>query len=306
MEKIKVYSPGSIGNVGSGFDVFGLAIDAAGDYLEVSKNNLGVLRITEILGDSSITTNAAKNIVTVGARALLERVNSKQGFDFRITKGVAAGSGMGSSGCSATAGVFAINELLNLGMSKHELLPFAAVGEQVASEQVHYDNIGPSMLGGLNIVRSVEPLEILEIEVPENLYLAMVRPNVIIKTDEAKKLIPADLPLKTAVKQFGQVAGLITGMLKKDIELIGRSVDDFVATPYRSSLIPKFDEARKAALEAGATGFNISGSGPAMFAVCNGEESAESVLQALKTIYSDDPEAIFYLTKSDNPGTRVV
>lgn len=306
MEKVKVYSPGSIGNVGSGFDVFGLAIDAVGDTVEVSPNGLGSLCITQIIGDSSITTDPLINIVTVGAQALLEHVGSKQGFDFKISKGVAAGSGMGSSGCSATAGVFAINEILELGMSKHELLAFAASGEQVASEQVHYDNIGPSMLGGFCVVRSVEPMEILEIEAPENLYLVMVRPNVVIKTDDAKKLIPTELPLYTAVKQFGQVSGLIAGMLQDNIELIGRSVDDFVATPYRSSLISKFNEAKEAALGAGATGFNISGSGPAMFAVCRGEVTAEKVLGALKKVYSDDSEANFYLTRPDNLGTRVV
>ena len=306
MERIKVFSPGSIGNVGSGFDVFGLAIEAIGDTIEVSKNTLGELRIKEIIGDSSISTNSEKNIVTVGVRALLDYLNSEQGFDFKINKGVSGGSGMGSSGCSATAGVFAVNELINGGLTRKELLPFAAVGEQIASKEVHFDNIGPSMLGGLSVIRSIEPLEILEIDVPDNLFLAMVKPGIVIKTDEAKKLIPADLPLKTAIKQFGQISGLITGMLKVDIDLIGRSLEDYVATPYRSELIPKFNEAKVQALNSGAAGFNISGSGPAMFAICDGEAIAISVLTALKKLYADDDKAKFYLTKPDTLGTRVI
>ena len=306
MERIKVFSPGSIGNVGSGFDVFGLAIEAIGDTIEVSKNTLGELRIKEIIGDSSISTNSEKNIVTVGVRALLDYLNSEQGFDFKINKGVSGGSGMGSSGCSATAGVFAVNELINGGLTRQELLPFAAVGEQIASKEVHFDNIGPSMLGGLSVIRSIEPLEILEIDVPDNLFLAMVKPGIVIKTDEAKKLIPADLPLKTAIKQFGQISGLITGMLKADIDLIGRSLEDYVATPYRSELIPKFNEAKVQALNSGAAGFNISGSGPAMFAICDGEAIAISVLTALKKLYADDDKAKFYLTKPDTLGTRVI
>ena len=306
MEKVKVYSPGSIGNVGCGFDVFCLAIEAVGDIVEITPNNLDQLRITEIKGDDSISSNPEKNIVTVGAQALLNHLDSSRGFDFKITKGVAAGSGMGSSGCSATAGVFAINEILDAGLTKEELLPFAAVGEQIASEQVHYDNIGPSMLGGLNVVRSIEPLEILELSLPADLFLVIARPDVVIKTDEAKKLIPKDLSLNTAIKQFGQIAGLVTGALTNDIDLLGRSVDDYVATPYRSAQIPKFDEARMAALEAGAAGFNISGSGPAMFAICNGQEKAKAVLAALEAVYVHDTRTKFYLTRPDTQGTRVI
>lgn len=306
MEKVNVYAPGSIGNVGCGFDVIGLAIEAVGDKVEVSPNELGKLRITEILGDETITTDPQRNIVTVGAQALLAHLGSGQGFDFKISKGVAAGSGMGSSGCSATAGVFAVNELLGAGLSRQDLLPFAAIGEKVASEQVHYDNIGPTMLGGLNVVRSTNPLEILELPTPDNLFIVMAKPNVVIKTEEAKKLIPAALPLPTAIKQFGQIAGLVAGTLNNDIALMGRSVDDYIATPYRSGQIPKFAEARQIALEAGAAGYNISGSGPAMFALCDGKQTAEVVLESLQKLYSDDPEAKFYLTKPDNQGTRLI
>jgi len=306
MKKVKVYAPGSIGNVGCGFDVFGLALNVAGDILEVEENNIGALRIIDIIGDDSITRKAEKNIVTVAAQALLNEVGSKQGFDFTLTKGVLAGSGLGSSGCSATAGVFAINELLGQPYSKMELLKFASVGEQIASHQVHYDNIAPSMFGGFTITRSNNPLEILQLAVPDNLYLAIVRPNVIIKTNEAKQMLGNTMPLANAITQFGNIAGLIMGMQNNDIPLIGRSVEDLVATPIRSKLIPKFDEAKEAALSAGATGFNIAGSGPAMFAICQGKAMAENVTKALKQVYIADHAANYYITQADVKGTRII
>lgn len=306
MEKVKVYSPGSIGNVGCGFDVFGLAIDAVGDTVEVTKNNSGELTISEIIGDDSITKNAQKNIISVGAAALIDVLDIKEGFDFKITKGVAAGSGMGSSGSSATAGVFAVNELVGRPFTRNELLQYAVKGEQVASPQIHYDNIAPSMLGGLCVIRSEHPLDILEIPTPQNLYLAMVRPGVVINTNDAKQLLGETIPLKIAVKQFGNVAGLMVGMLTNDIALAGRSVEDLIATPLRSTLIPKFNEARESALYVGAAGFNISGSGPAMFAICDGLEVANKVLETLKRVYKDDPKAEFFITKPDTKGTRVI
>ena len=306
MKKVKVYAPGSIGNVGCGFDVFGLAIDAVGDFLEVEENNTGQLRIIHIEGDSTIPLDPEKNIVTVGAKNLLLEFGSTQGFDFKITKGVIAGSGLGSSGSSATAGVFAVNELIGRPYTRRELIKFAAVGEQIASHQVHYDNVAPSMLGGFTVVRSSKPLEILQVNVPKMLYLAIARPSVVIKTAEAKQILGDSISIDNAVTQFGNIAGLIIGMQNDDISLIGRSLEDLLATPIRSQLIPKYNEARDAALNAGATGYNISGSGPAMFAICEGRNEAEKILGALQDIYRDDNNANFYLTQADTLGTRLI
>lgn len=306
MKKVKVYAPGSIGNVGCGFDVFGLAIEAVGDFLEVEENNTGQLRIIAIKGDATISLAPEKNIVTVGAKNLLLEFGSTQGFDFKITKGVIAGSGLGSSGSSATAGVFAINELLGRPYTRQELIKFAAVGEQIASRQVHFDNVAPSMLGGFTVVRSSRPLEILQVDVPKTLYLAIAKPNVVIKTADAKQILGDSISIDNAVAQFGNIAGLIIGMQNDDISLIGRSVEDLLATPVRSKLIPKYKEAREAALKAGATGYNISGSGPAMFAICDSRNVAEKVLSALQDVYRDDNNASFYLTQADTLGTRVI
>ncbi len=305
-KKVKVYAPGSIGNVGCGFDVFGLAIDAVGDILEVEENESGNLRIVDIIGDITIPLEIDKNIVTVGAAALLNELNIAQGFDFKITKQIIAGSGLGSSGSSAAAAVFAINELVGRPYSRQDLIKFAAIGEQIASHQVHYDNVAPSMMGGFTIIRSSNPLEILQVTVPGNLYLAMARPSVVIKTEEAKQILADSLTLDKAVIQFGNIAGLVVGMQNADIPLIGRAVEDIVATPFRSQLIPKFDEARSAALHAGAAGYNISGSGPAMFAICDGRKVAEKVVSALQEIYKDDVKANYYLTQPDSRGARLI
>ncbi len=308
MEKkeIKVFSPGSIGNVGCGFDVFGLAIAAVGDTVTVARNNSGALRILALDGDDSLPLDPAKNIVTVGVKAMLSALQSPLGFDFRISKGVAAGSGMGSSGSSAVAGVFAVNELLGRPYTQDELLPFAAIGEQRASVQLHYDNVAPSLLGGFTVVRSADPLEILQVAVPDNLYLALVKPGVVVNTGAAKKMLGESMPITRAVAQFGNIAGLVVGLQQQDIGLVGRSVEDFLATPVRSQLVPKFKEARAAALAAGAAGCNISGSGPALFAVCAGEGAARKVLTAWRHVYQDDGNACFYLTRPDTEGTRVV
>ncbi|RLD25270.1 MAG: homoserine kinase [Bacteroidetes bacterium] len=304
MKKVKVFAPGSIGNVGSGFDVFGLALDGLGDILEVKESSNGKLNILKIEGDDGISTDPDKNIVTVGAKALLKEVGSDQGYDFIIKKGVLAGSGLGSSGSSATAGVFAINELLGNPYTREELLPFAAIGEKVASFIPHYDNVAPSMLGGFTVVRSDDPLEILQVDIPENLHLALVRPNVMIKTKEAKKMLGETMLISNAVHQFGNIAGLIIGMHRNDIPLIGRSVEDKLAEPVRSKLIPNYNIAKEAALNSGAAGFNISGSGPAMFAICDGKVVTENVIEALREVYQDDEKANYYISKSDLLGTR--
>ena len=306
MKKIKVYAPGSIGNFGCGFDVFGLATEAAGDVLDVEENNTGELNIVDISGDPSLPTTPEKNIVTVGAKALLKETGNNQGFNFKIKKGVIAGSGLGSSGCSATAGVFAVNELLGKPYSKLELIKFAAIGEQVASYNVHYDNVAPSMLGGFTVVRSTNPLEILQVDVPGNLYLAIARPSIVIKTAEAKQILGDSISIANAVTQFGNIAGLIIGLQTQDIPLIGRSVEDVLATPVRSKLIPNYEAARDSAMAAGAAGFNISGSGPAMFAVCDGKAIAENVLAAFKHVYNNDKKASFYITQTDTKGTRII
>jgi len=304
--KVIVYAPGSIGNFGSGFDVFGLAIAEIGDTIEVEKNDSNKLIITNIKGDDSIPLNPAKNIVTVGANALLDDLGSNQGFNFKINKGVVAGSGLGSSASSAASGVFAINELLGQPYSRVELIKFAAKGEQIASKNIHYDNVAPALLGGFTVVRSADPLEILQVAVPDNLFLVLARPGIVIKTDAAKKMLGKNIKLIDAVSQFGNIAGLIIGLQENDVQLIGRSVEDVVATPLRSKLIPKFNEARSKSLNAGASGFNISGSGPAMFAVCDGLQIAEKVLEKLKQVYYEDKLANFYITQADTLGTRII
>jgi homoserine kinase len=162
------------------------------------------------------------------------------------------------------------------------------------------------MLGGFTVIRSADQLEILQVDVPQNLFLVIARPNTSIKTKDARKILTDQIPIGYVIKQFGNIAGLVIGMQKGDIHLIGRSVEDEIATPIRSKLIPKFSEAKEAAIEAGASGFNISGSGPAMFAVCQGPAIADRVLTVLKDVYREDKKANFYLTKSDLEGTRVI
>ena len=307
MEKIKVFAPASIANVSCGFDVLGFAIEELGDILEVEKNDTGKLVIESIEGAEGIPFEADQNITTIAAQALLDDYGSNQGFTFRITKTVMAGSGLGSSASSAAAGAFAVNELLGQPYNKDELVRYSGLGEKVASNQLHHDNVAPSVLGGFVIVRSNEPLDVLSIPYPEDLHVVIVHQLVEIKTQQAKKMLGRDMSISNAVIQFGNIAGLVSGMIQKDYEVIGRSMVDVLAEPKRSKLIPRYDEVKQFILDAGAIGCNIAGSGPAIFAFCKGEQDAKIVLDAAKSVFeNDDVDVNFYISKINPEGVKVI
>lgn len=305
MTKIKVFAPASIANVSCGFDIFGFAVHELGDYVEVWFNDQSRLIIKSIEGAEGLPLDPALNVTTVAAKALLDAVGEKRGVTFNIQKTVKPGSGLGSSSSAAVAGAFAVNELLGNPFSRKELLPFAGVGEQLASNQLHFDNVAPSLLGGFSVVRSNEEMDVLSISYPEDLWVAAAHPQVEIKTKDAKHMLGRNMSISNAVIQFGNVAGLALGLTSNDYKLIGRSMVDMLAEPKRSKLIPLYDEAKSATLAAGAIGTNIAGSGPTVFSFCQGEESAKTVLQAYKDVYQQsDIEVNYYLSKINPEGAK--
>lgn len=307
MDRVQVFSPGSVANVGCGFDTFGFAIDQLGDILTLEKRSDQQLVIKEIKG-AVLPLEPDKNIATVAIASLLKAENSDQGFDIIIEKLIPPGSGLGSSACSANAAVFAVNELMGFRKSKIELIPFALKGEMIASQNAHADNIAPSMLGGFRAVRSYVPyLDIFQIHCPEELTCLLVFPQVEIKTSEARKLISESLSIDQARQQWGNVAGLTTGLLTSNWDLIARSMEDVVAEPYRQKLIPHYEKVKSICLESGAVGMSISGSGPAMFAFYTDEKQAEQPIRDLERLYTDTGIAChFHITKINNEGTRVL
>ncbi|MDX1908121.1 MAG: homoserine kinase [Bacteroidia bacterium] len=287
--EVHVFAPASVANVACGFDTLGFAIQRPGDDVVVRFSSKPGLTISTITGDGGkLTRDPDLNTAGVAAKALMAHLDVVQGIEMEIHKGIPAGSGLGSSACSAVAGALAVNELLGRPLSKKELLQFAVKGEAIASGgAIHADNVAPCLLGGLVLVRSNRELDTVSIPVPDGLYAAVVLPELEILTAQARSILRKEIPMSDAVTQWGNLGGMIAGMMKADFGLISRSLHDVIAEPYRSSLIPGFYEVKQAALNAGALGCSISGAGPAVFALCNGDETAFRVGIAMQQAFRD-------------------
>ncbi|GGB93601.1 homoserine kinase [Dyadobacter sediminis] len=276
MNSVKAFAPATVANVACGFDIFGFAIEEPGDVVELRRRDEPGIVITDIFGDEGrLPRNAEKNAVTVVMLRLLEHLGIQDfGCEVVLHKNMPLGSGMGSSAASSVAGVVAMNELLGNPLTRQELLPFAMEGERMASGSAHADNVGPSLLGGFVVIRSYTPLDIFTIPVPEDLYCTLVHPDIEINTKDARFILRNEVSLKNTIAQMGNVAGLVAGLMKADYELIGRSMVDVIIEPVRSILIPEFNAVKQAAISNGALGCSISGSGPSLFALSRGMESA--------------------------------
>ena len=286
-ERIKVFAPATVANVSCGFDVLGFAVAAPGDELELSTKASSGIEITSITGDGGkLPTDPDQNTASVSIQRYLEAIGQEgKGFRLVLHKKMPLGSGMGSSAASAVAGVFAANELLGQPLATKELLPFAMEGERLACGDAHADNVAPSLLGGLVLIRSYKPLDVVKIPTGLSLYCTLLQPGIQVRTEDARAMLRRDLPMKKAVQQWGNLAGLVAGFMMDDPSLISRSMHDVVAEPIRSILIPGFAEAKQAALEAGALGGSISGSGPALFALSTEESTAQQAGEAMKEAF---------------------
>ena len=284
MDEIKLFCTATIANVSCGFDVLGLALDNVGDEMVIRKvANKGVT-ITKIVGQD-LPLETHKNVAGVAALALLAKVDTEFGFEIEIFKNIKPGSGIGSSAASSAGAVFGINELLGRPFSNHDLIEFAMQGERLASGVAHADNVAPALLGGFTLVKSTEPLEVLKIHTPSELYATVIHPQIEVKTSDAREILRSSVPLKTAIKQWGNVGALISGLYTEDYELIGRSLEDHIVEPIRSILIPAYNSVKEESLKAGALGAGISGSGPSIFALSKGLETATKVGEAMKKVY---------------------
>ncbi len=309
MDQIKVFAPATVANVACGFDVMGFALEHIGDELTVSRTSKPGLSISEITGCDGLPFHPQKNVATVAAQAFLDALDNStnSGFDFKICKKVMGGSGLGSSASSSSASVFAMNELLGQPFTKTELVQFAMEGERAASGLPHADNVAPSLLGGFTLVRSYDPLDVIELDYPESLKVVVVHPQIEIKTADSKKILRREILLKDAITQWGNVGGLVAGLAKHDFDLISRSLEDVIAEPIRSMLIPLFKEAKQMALDSGALGCSISGSGPSIFALCINEETASLIGKQFEELYtSNGIEVNVYLSGINAQGAEVI
>lgn len=306
MNEIKIFCPATVANLSCGFDVLGLCLENIGDEMIIRKVKEKGLRITKIIGaDLPLETN--KNVAGVAGMVLLNHLDLEFGFEIEINKKIKAGSGIGSSAASAAGVVVGINELLGNPLHRRDLIPFAMEGEFLASGSYHADNVSPAILGGFTLVRGYNPLEVIKIKSPNNLYVTIIHPHIEVKTSEARSLLPKEIPLKTAVIQWGNLGGFISGLYTNDYALMGRCLQDVVAEPYRKNLIPEFDRIKKVALENGALGCGISGSGPSIYTLNKGIETAENVCNAINKVYSKTGIRFdVYVSKVCDEGVKVI
>lgn len=306
MNQIKIFCPATVANLSCGFDVLGLCLEGIGDEMIIRKSEQKGLRITKITG-ADLPLETEKNVAGVAGMALLNHLDLEFGFELEIHKKIKAGSGIGSSSASAAGIVVGINEILGKPLSRKELIPFAMEGEFLASGSYHADNVAPAILGGFTLVRGYDPLEVIKINSPKDIYLTIIHPYIEVKTSEARIILPKEIPLKTAITQWGNLGGFISGLYTEDYGLMSRCLQDVVAEPYRKSLIPEFDTIKRAALENGALGCGISGSGPSIFAMSKGKETAENVANQMKQIYTKTGIGFdVYVSKVCDFGVKVI
>ena len=306
MEEIKLFAPATIANVSCGFDVLGLCLDNVGDEMIIRKTNIKSVTITKIIGQD-LPLETEKNVAGVAVLALLDKVETEFGFEIEIYKNIKPGSGIGSSAASSAGAVFGVNKLLGEPFTLKELVPFAMEGEKLASGTAHADNVAPAILGGFTLVRSYSPLDIIKIDAPKELYATVIHPQIEVKTADARSVLKQTVSLQQTVTQLGNLGGLICGLHTDDYELIGRSLHDEIVEPYRSILIPEFENAKKAALEAGALGSGISGSGPSIFALSKGKDTAEKVGEAMASVYKNiEVDFDVHISKINANGIKVV
>lgn len=305
---IKAFAPASIGNIGVGFDIMGMALEQPGDEVIARKSDTPGLRITKITGHNGrLPYEVEKNTAGMAALRLLEHIGEAgAGIELEIHKKLPLGSGLGSSAASAAAAVLAVSELLRLGLSKRDLLPFACQGEQVASGSLHADNVAPSLLGGIILIRDNDTLDVHRLHVPKGLYATVVHPQLEILTKSARELLKPDVPLGSFIRQTANLAGFIVGCFNGDVGLIGRSLRDDVIEPQRAGLIPGFYDVKGAALDEGVLGCSISGAGPSVFALSANSLTAEKAGAAMQRAFAQhNVESQVFLSPVNQEGAVI-
>ncbi len=289
-KSVTAFAPATVANVGCGFDIMGFAVKDAGDKVTI--------RLQKDKDDSRIAMSGSycglippereKNTAGVAVNSYLAATgNTGIKLGISLEKNLPLGSGMGSSASSAAAAVFALNHLLGNPLTTTELIPFAMEGERIACGSAHADNVAPSLLGGFILIRSYDPLDIIRVKSPVELYCTIIHPHLQLSTSDARRILRKDIPMRDVIRQSANAAAFMTGMITEDFDLMGRSICDLLAEPKRSQLIPGFEQAKLAALSSGALGYGLSGSGPSVFALCKGESIARQSADVMQKAFSD-------------------
>jgi homoserine kinase len=305
---VKIFATATVANVASGFDVLGFALERPGDFVELKKKPEKRVDIVSITGDTGkLPKDPEKNTASAAVIAFLERFGFPFGVDIVLRKAMPLSSGLGSSAASAVAAVYGVNILAGSPFSKEQLIPFTLKAEEVACGTPHADNVAPSLLGGFVLIRSYDPLDIVRLPVPQGLACTIVHPNTEVQTQDARRVLKKEIRLSDAIRQWGNLAALVAALYEGNLELLGRSLQDVVAEPIRSVLIPGFSTVKKAALDAGALGCSISGSGPSLFSLCASLEQANSVGNAMRDAFMGiGLESDLYISSVNQTGPAVI
>lgn len=276
---VKVFAPASVANVAVGYDILGFALEKPGDEVIIRPGKEPGLKITTITGaKNKLPTEILKNTASYSANRLLQHLGEEnRPLEMEIHKKMPFGSGLGSSAASAVAGVFAVNEYLKTGLSKSDILRFAVEGEQIADGAFHADNVAPSLLGGMILIRDNESLDYKKIHIPGGLYTTVIYPHITVLTKDSRAVLSPTVELKTMIKQSGNLASFIAAMYTADFALMKRSLEDLIIEPQRAGLIPGFYDLKEMSLKTGCLGFSISGAGPSMFALCDNSHLAQEI-----------------------------
>ena len=301
---ISVFAPASVSNVGPGFDVLGFPLEDLKEEVIVSLRDDDQYVLS--CEGADLPSDPTQNVAAVAVKSLCDAKGYKMGFNIHIIKSFTPGSGLGPSASSAVGAVYAVNWLLEFGLSRTELIPFSLDGEFVASGGRHADNIAPCMLGGFVGVTSCDPFDAYQVPYPKDLKVLVMLPCVVVKTAEARAILPAQFPLDKGIAQWANMGGLVTGLVTSDYERIKKSLSDGIATPYRKALIPGLEEVQRLALAAGALGCSISGSGPAIFAFFQDHQHTDALQASIKEYYDKQQiDIIFHESKINPKGVEI-
>jgi homoserine kinase len=305
---VTVFAPASMGNVAVGYDLLGSALDCVGDSVTVRRLEEPVVRIGEITGRvTDLPTDPTENTATVALLHLQEAEDLSVGFEVSLDKGIPLGSGLGGSAASAVGAVVAAARLLPGTWTPDDLLPHALAGEAVASGDIHPDNVAPCLYGGLVLTREVDPPDVVPVPVPDPIRCVLVHPDQVINTRDARACLPETVPLKESVRQTAHLGAFVAGCYRGDLDLIGRSLRDWIVEPHRAALVPGFGDVQAAARKAGALGCSFSGAGPTLFAWCDGAADAAAVRDAMTAAFArHDVATEAWISTIPDQGARVV
>lgn len=308
-KSVRAFAPASVANVSCGFDVLGFAVNQPGDVVTATFDDEPGVHIRSIKGDNdTLPLQAKSNTAGVAVLEMLKQLDQQPtGIALHIQKKMPLGSGLGSSAASSVAAVMAVNRLLDEPFSHRELLPFTVEAEGIASGTPHADNVAPSLLGGFILVRSNNPLDVIKLDTPEQLHCTVIHPKIEIRTEDTRMILQKQVPLTKAVTQWGNLGALVAGLLKEDYDLIGRAMHDEIVEPIRSVLIPGYDQTKQAAIDAGALGCCISGSGPSIFALSTSKKQAQTIGRAMEqSVQAIGLESDCYISKINARGAYIL